>query len=250
MADKREESSVKILSWPKESAKIAHQFDFEKPCPVSVSFDETPVNVIIQTDPQKPLNVNMDMRVSAKEPFPVCIKLCEPVCARSDYAIGLTIFDRFVAAISVRGETKLLNCGEDVIPETVCVDFQKFKSDIQITAPFTHENLTFTPLGDQIRTSTIGDPPGQVKLAFPREGVRMDFPGLASDIKLTVNNYAGPTLDFSVYAGAVLLSQFTETVANEVREINITQTGVTAIEVKGGDNEASIIEICYALMRR
>ena len=48
----------------------------------------------------------MNMNVTAKEPIPVCIKLCEPICARSDYTIGINIFDNPFASITVRGLTK------------------------------------------------------------------------------------------------------------------------------------------------
>jgi hypothetical protein len=122
------------------------------------------------------------------------------------------------------------------------------KPGIEYTVPFTHEGLIFSPLGDMVRTSTIGDPSEQVKLAFPREGVRIEFPGPTDDLRLTVNNYAGPALDFHVYAGGALINQFTETIQNTVKAVNINEDNVTAVEIKGGDNEASIIEVCYTLL--
>jgi hypothetical protein len=45
-----------------------------------------------------------------KEPFPVCIKVCEPICAQSDYTVGVTIFDRPVASITLQGLTRIFNC--------------------------------------------------------------------------------------------------------------------------------------------
>lgn len=64
--------------------------------------------------PDQPLstNVAMDSTVSVRGQIPVCLRLCEPICARSEYMIGITIFDRPVATISVAGETRLLNCEE------------------------------------------------------------------------------------------------------------------------------------------
>lgn len=53
--------------------------------------------------------------VAVREPIPVCIKLCEPICARSEYTIGIDIFDRPVAAITVKGLTKLFGCDERVV---------------------------------------------------------------------------------------------------------------------------------------
>jgi hypothetical protein len=244
----KKESDVRIIAWPDQPATVQHKFEFKEACPVKVSFDDTPANVVVRSDPEQPLDVNMRMNVQTKTPFPVCIKLCEPICARSDYAIGITIFDRFVAAISIRGETRLAACDQTPPSQNICVDFQQLKSNLQFTAPFVHDDLTFTPLGEQIRTATFGEPAGRVKLAFPRQGVRVEFPTAAQDITLTVNNYAGRSLDFFVYNETNLLSQFTELIQNQVKVINIPQTGVTAIEIKGGDNEAAIVEICYTEM--
>jgi hypothetical protein len=244
----KKESDVRIIAWPDQPASVQHKFAFEEACPVKVSFDDTPANVVVRSDPQQPLNVNMRMNVQTKEPFPVCIKLCEPICARSDYAIGITIFDRFVAAISIRGETRLAACDQAPPSQNICVNFQRLKSGQQYTAPFVHDDLTFTPLGEQIRTATFGEPAGQVKLAFPQQGVRVEFPTAAENITVTVNNYAGRSLDFFVYNETNLLSQFTEPIQNQVKVVSIPQTGVTAIEIKGGDNEAAIVEICYTEM--
>jgi hypothetical protein len=64
--------------------------------------------------PEQPLalNASTDQTVSFRGDIPVCIRICEPICARSDYAVGITLFDRPVASIAVRGETRLFNCGE------------------------------------------------------------------------------------------------------------------------------------------
>ena len=64
--------------------------------------------------PKEPLNINaaMDSSVAVRGDVPICIRLCEPICAKSEYAIGITIFDRPVATITVSGLTRLFNCGE------------------------------------------------------------------------------------------------------------------------------------------
>jgi hypothetical protein len=46
----------------------------------------------------------------------LCVSLCEPICVQSDYTIGIDVFDRPVASITVRGMTKLFNCAEKVAP--------------------------------------------------------------------------------------------------------------------------------------
>jgi hypothetical protein len=64
--------------------------------------------------PKEPATVNQasDSTIAIKGQVPICIRMCEPVCARSEYAIGITIFDRPVATITVSGETRLFNCDE------------------------------------------------------------------------------------------------------------------------------------------
>jgi hypothetical protein len=109
-----EENNVHILEWPEQPAKLEHQFNSENPCPVSIAFQDTPARVAIQTSPEDPLNVDMAMHVSANDPLPVCIQLCEPICAQSDYQIGIVIFDRPVATITIRGLTRLFNCEKEV----------------------------------------------------------------------------------------------------------------------------------------
>ena len=111
MAD---ESIVRIVEWPKEAARLEHRFEFDRPCPVSISFEPTPARVIVATAPAQPLDVEMNMRVAFRETVPLCIRLCEPVCARSDYSIGITLFDRPIISIRVRGTTRLFNCNEEL----------------------------------------------------------------------------------------------------------------------------------------
>jgi hypothetical protein len=65
-------------------------------------------NVTIVSWPSQP----MESTVGVRGQIPVCLRVCEPICARSDYQIGITIFDRPVATISVSGETRIFNCDE------------------------------------------------------------------------------------------------------------------------------------------
>src|SRR3990170_3410483 len=111
MAD--QETRVHIVEWPEESLGLLNEFKLDKPCPVSISFEETSARVVVATQPGQPLDVNMNMRVTARETIPLCIKLCEPVCARSDYTIAINIFDNPFASITVRGMTRLFNCNEE-----------------------------------------------------------------------------------------------------------------------------------------
>jgi len=105
-----EERLVRIQEWPDQPARLEHRFDPDQPCPVTLSFEAAPANVIVHT--KEPLAVDMRMALTAREDIPLCIKICEPICARSEYTIGIDIFDRPVAAITVRGQTRLMACDD------------------------------------------------------------------------------------------------------------------------------------------
>ena len=51
-------------------------------------------------------------KLVVRDTVPVCIKLCEPICAESRYEIGVDIFDRPDAKIVVSGTTRFFNCRE------------------------------------------------------------------------------------------------------------------------------------------
>ncbi len=110
-----EEHDVRIVEWPEGPARLRHSFDASDPASVYVRFEDSPANVVVSTHPNERLDVMMDMNLSARDLIPVCLKLCEPVCAKSVYNIGITIFDRPVATISIRGLTRLFNCREEEI---------------------------------------------------------------------------------------------------------------------------------------
>jgi hypothetical protein len=107
-----QDQRVSILAWPAEAARLEHVFKPEKPCPVSISFEQSAANVTLSTNPEQPLQVAMNMTLAAREPVPVCIALCEPICARSDYTVGIHIFGNPVATIDVSGMTRLFACGD------------------------------------------------------------------------------------------------------------------------------------------
>lgn len=243
-----EENIVRIVEWPQGSAQLEHRFEPENPCPVSISFEQTPAHVVLSSSPDQPINVDMNMRVTVREPIPVCIKVCEPICARSDYTIGINIFDNPFALITVRGMTRLFNCREEPPAEETCITFQEIQEGTEFAQPFTFHEISFTPLGGPLRAATFGDPAGQVKLAFPRTGLRITFPTLVHDVRITVNNYAGLTLEFAVFSSGTLLTRFSEPISNTVKEVRIAQSGLTDIEITGGDNEASVVEVCYTPM--
>ncbi len=108
-----EQHDVRIVSWPQEQVRVSHQFEEGQPAPVTVSFDKTPLNAVLSTDPERRLAVDMNMNLRALEAIPICIKLCEALCAESEYVIGITLFDRPIISITIRGTTKLANCKDE-----------------------------------------------------------------------------------------------------------------------------------------
>jgi hypothetical protein len=244
MADN--ETKVTIVAWPKEAVALEHSFATKDPCPVSISFTETPARVIVSTDPKQPVTVDMDMKVTAREPIPICIKLCEPICARSDYTIGINIFDNPFASINIRGMTKIHNCQDELpVSERVCMDFGKLEAGTVFKKGITLEGLGFSPLDGTLHAATFGEPAGQVKLAFMPAGLRVDFPKPVEDVLLTINNYGQPDLTISAYAGSNLLTQFTVSINNAVKDVTISQTGITSVTITGGNNEAALVKVCY-----
>lgn len=69
--------------------------------------------VRIEAWPKDPLATQMSVTVHGDEPFPVCIKLCEPICVKSEYTIAIDIFDRPVGVVTLRGTTRLFACPEE-----------------------------------------------------------------------------------------------------------------------------------------
>jgi hypothetical protein len=102
-----DEQLVRIVEWPKEEALLDHRFDADSPAHVVVRSDE------------RAFQVDMDMSLRAREVIPVCIQVCEPICADSEYTIAIDVFDRPVAAITIKGRTRLFNCGDKEQPPVV-----------------------------------------------------------------------------------------------------------------------------------
>lgn len=108
-----EERDVRITAWPADPAVLQHRGDPEQPVDLRVGFaPDAPAAVLVRTDPERSLDVRMGMEVQAARPVPLCIRLCEPICVSSDYRIAVSIFDRPVMSITVRGTTRFAECDE------------------------------------------------------------------------------------------------------------------------------------------
>lgn len=126
----------------------------------------------------------------------------------------------------------------------VCVDFTDLPEQMETSDPFEVGPLRVTPL-DRVWTSFIGDPSGQQKLGFAPKGVRFDLPTAVDEVTVTVNSYAGRVLNFTVLVGETAVQQVPVLVYNEVKTVTLTQPGLTGLIVSGGDNESSVVEICF-----
>lgn len=103
----RQENHISIISWPEQTAKVEHNLKLEEACPVSIHIDKQPLTVEIHSPSDEPLNMNLDVNV--KEAIPICIRLSEPICARSEYTIGIDLLDKPFAGVTFRGQTMLFN---------------------------------------------------------------------------------------------------------------------------------------------
>jgi hypothetical protein len=236
---------VQIEAWPKEPAQLEHDFKGKKPCPVSISFENTSANVVIQTTPNEPFHVDMSMHVDVRDQLPVCIRLCEPICVKSDYTVGLDIFDRPVATVTVRGLTRIFNCEEESPHPRVCTSFQKYKEKTVFKDSVTLDSLVFTPIDGQLEIIVWGEPSSHNKLAFSSEGIKVKFPYPVKSVILYIGNYGGSEIHVLVYSNDILVDEIVEGINNEVKELIIDRVGTTAVIVKGGNNEAYIAEVCY-----
>ena len=109
------DTQLRILEWPAGPALLRHGFDADSaPLPVALQFGPSPVNVMLAAPPGQPLVVAMGMNLAARQPLPICIKLCDPICIDSDYTVAITLFDRPIISITIKGRTRLFNCGEEL----------------------------------------------------------------------------------------------------------------------------------------
>jgi hypothetical protein len=106
-----EENIVHIVEWPKMPAVLEHGF----PKPVDINIPN-PVGLNMFNSEDRPLNLNLHIKEG--QVIPICIKLCEPICAESNYKIGLNLMGQPFIEIVVQGITRLFNCRDKGTPGT------------------------------------------------------------------------------------------------------------------------------------
>ena len=195
------------------------------------SWPSDPVAVTHLTDPDRTPRVDMNMNMRADRPVPVCFTLCEPICARSDYTIGLSIFDNPVVRIRIVGETRVQPCKDqtDTPPSTPdCVDLTTLKANTRYPEKFEHDGAV-VELGDATNSVSLG---GATGLVVPTGGMRVSFPSpitaatvrlVAAEGDAVVEGRAGDSLVTSVPVGK----------ASGVQHIDVPGLQLTTIAVNG-----------------
>jgi hypothetical protein len=210
------QQDVTIAAWPQDPLTITHR----------TSPDETPS-----------LDMNMTMR--ADRPVPVCFTLCEPICARSDYSIGLSIFDNPVVRIRVVGETRIQPCGdkhERPPSRPDCVDFATLKRGSKYASSFEHDGVTVVPaeptdVVDASGTTGIRVPPGGIRVIFPQ-------PITGATIRLLARQEAS----VEGRAGDSLVTSVKVDLSDAIQQIDVPGLALTAIAVDG--EGAVLVEVC------
>lgn len=243
MAD---ESDIRITAWPGDPLALRHQFAGDGPCPVKLSFDGAPVNVQVGTG-ETPLPVDMRMDLSARQPVPLCISVCEPICAKSDYTISFDIFDQPVGRILVRGMTRIFNCRDRVeeTSEEVCIDFRRRKEGETFPDGVEIGGARFSPVEGDLAVVSWGQPSGQNKLRFPSAGLRIALPQPASRVAVTLINHFGQSLKVTLLKNGTEVESRVAAVDTAPAEIAFSHPGADGLMISGGGNEAAVVRLCW-----
>ncbi len=109
MADKKED--IRVVSWPDKAVPVQHRFRLEEPVPVGIGFEkDSEANVVLRNAPRQALDVNMNLNLNSLKMIPVCLSVCEPICIKSGYRISISIFERPVVSITIKGQTVISSC--------------------------------------------------------------------------------------------------------------------------------------------
>ncbi len=269
MSDRRRNVSFSTI----RSLKVTHRMSAGSVLGTILRFTEDPARVTVRNN-DSPVRIQALGHLEAKDPIGVCISVAPDTCFDSNYEAALDVLDESrVATFYARGRTEIFACDapladvaepEDVdltkAPEPVvivepkvspgCVDFAEMEPGSMWNVPFEWQGLTISPLGDSIRTSQIGDPPGITKIAFPNDGIRIEFAVPAQTATIVVNNYATPSLGIDATDAFGITQRFAEAFDNELRRIAIPVPGLVALEITGGGNESSLVEVCSGTPER
>jgi len=240
-----EENKVRIVEWPKSKAFLEHAFKSDEPCPVSIKFEDKPIPVEVNTDKRKPMNVAMKMAVSAREDIPLCIKICEPICAVSNYKVGISLFGQPLAEIGVKGTTRLSACRDSKQNERVCLKFEDCKAGKVVKSPFRREGVTYSTKSGTVRFVSLIGPPKPTQMLIENDMLRLDFAEPVNQVELSVANFGDPIIKVEAFSEDTSLFNDQVTIQNTDKKISIPVDNIKSIVLSGGSNEAGLIEICF-----
>ncbi len=206
---------------------------------VTINAWPDPLAITHRTDPERTPEVDMTMTMRADRPVPVCFTLCEPICARSDYSIGLSIFDNPVVRIRVVGETRIGPCGDkhELPPRRPdCVDFGTLKRGSKLSEKFDHDGAV-VEVGSPTEVVDAG---GTIGVRVPPGGIRIVFPAAmtGATVRLLAVNEAG----IEGRAGESLVTTVKVDASPAIQQIDVPGLALTTISIDG--EGAIVTEVC------
>jgi hypothetical protein len=102
MAD---DKAVRIVGWAPAPLPMTHAYTGNHPLRIAAGFGTAPLGVHVSADGGQPFALSLSMLLAAPGAIPMCLSLCESICATSDYTVGITIFNKPVVTIRLQGRT-------------------------------------------------------------------------------------------------------------------------------------------------
>ncbi|HYN33137.1 MAG TPA: hypothetical protein VES40_10975 [Ilumatobacteraceae bacterium] len=206
---------------------------------VTINAWPDPLAITHRTDPDQTPQVDMNMTMRADKPVPVCFTLCEPICARSDYSIGLSIFDNPVVRIRVVGETRIAACGDkhDQPPRRPdCVDFATLKRGSKLNEKFQHDGAVI----EAAHPIEVVDAGGTTGVRVPQGGLRVTFPTAVtgSTVRLLAANEAA----VEGRSGDSLVTTVKVDGSPAIQQIDVPGLSLTTVSVEG--EGTIVVEVC------
>ncbi|MGB0949388.1 MAG: hypothetical protein ACPGU0_04705, partial [Marinirhabdus sp.] len=69
----------------------------------------------------------------------------------------------------------------------------------------------------------MGEPQGQVKLGFHREGMRINFPEVVDYVKLTITNHVGRIIEITSLYEDEVIQNYQEIISNQTKTVEIEE---------------------------
>jgi hypothetical protein len=138
-----------------------------------------------------------------------------------------------------------------------CIDFSAFEPKTDVDLPFVHEGVTFSAVNPSASANSFvdwwppGTPDGRSELPFPESGIEMEVP-TTSLAEVDVATFAEDTLVLEAYddGGTQLDSDSVSAVTRTRYTLRVRGDGITDLVLKGGRNEAILLQVCLGATGR